>query len=433
VRFFGGQASHLNITVAFKVELPEIFTMSDQDYEALHHSLIKAIKVLPKYTVLHKQDWFTEAKYTASFEKQSFLSRSSERFFNERPYLDHSCYVLLTKKPNNRKASSSLFSNLLKRSIVPEEVLDPKHYQDFLNSIGQFKGILEDSGLVSLDRLDDLQLEELVMQFLTLDKSKTIKDIEFCENIRVGENHLQLFTLADAEHLPAVCGSRINFDKYSTDKTKFSVGFASPLGQLLSCNHIYNQYVFIEDANKIIQRLEGKKLRLQSLSAYSRENLIAKQATDGFLNEAIAEQRLPVKVHFNIITWTDNKDKLKDVRNITSAAIAQMDAVPKIETAGAPQIYWAALPGNAADFPMNEAFDTFSPQACCFLNLETNYRSSFSPVGLRLGDRLNGVPVHVDISDEPLEKGICTNRNKFILGPSGSGKSFFTNHMVRSY
>jgi len=91
------------------------------------------------------------------------------------------------------------------------------------------------------------------------------------------------------------------------------------------------------------------------------------------------------------------------------------------------------MPGNEADFPMNDTFDTFIEQAVCFLNLETNYRSSLSPVGLRLGDRLTGKPVHVDISDEPVAKGICTNRNKFILGPSGSGKSFFTNHMVRSY
>jgi conjugation system TraG family ATPase len=91
------------------------------------------------------------------------------------------------------------------------------------------------------------------------------------------------------------------------------------------------------------------------------------------------------------------------------------------------------MPGNEADFPMNDTFDTFLEQACCFLNLETNYRSSLSPIGIRLGDRLTGNPVHVDISDEPMQKGICTNRNKFILGPSGSGKSFFTNHMVRSY
>ena len=110
-----------------------------------------------------------------------------------------------------------------------------------------------------------------------------------------------------------------------------------------------------------------------------------------------------------------------------------MDATPKQETEGAPQIWWAGIPGNAADFPMNDTFDTFSPQACCFFNLETHYRSSVSPIGIRLGDRLSGKPVHVDISDEPMDKGICTNRNKFILGPSGSGKSFFTNHMVRSY
>ena len=32
-----------------------------------------------------------------------------------------------------------------------------------------------------------------------------------------------------------------------------------------------------------------------------------------------------------------------------------------------------------------------------------------------------------------MKQGIITNRNKFILGPSGSGKSFFTNHMVRQY
>ncbi len=213
----------------------------------------------------------------------------------------------------------------------------------------------------------------------------------------------------------------------------FSVGFASPIGQLLSCNHIYNQYVFIEDVQKTMQKLEGKRLRLQSLSAYSRENAIAKDATDNFLNEAIAEQRLPVKAHFNLLAWTDNREELKTIRNLCSSALTQMDATPKLETEGSAQIYWAGIPGNAADFPMNDTFDTFSPQACCFFNLETNYRSSVSPIGIRLGDRLSGRPVHVDISDEPMDKGICTNRNKFILGPSGSGKSFFTNHMVRSY
>jgi len=168
----------------------------------------------------------------------------------------------------------------------------------------------------------------------------------------------------------------------------------------------------------VIKKLESKRLRLQSLSAYSSENAITRDAVNDFLNEAISEQRMPVKAHFNVLAWTDNPEEAKDLRNMVSSALAQMDAVARQETAGAAQIYWAGIPGNAADFPLNDTFDTFAEQASCFFNVETNYRSSLSPVGIRLGDRLTGRPVHVDISDEPLKKGYCTNRNKFVLGPS---------------
>ncbi len=433
-----------DVTIAYEVQLPELFALSDQEYEVLHQTLIRAIKILPSGTVFHKQDWFTESKHAADFSAigVSFLSRASERFFNERPYLDHQCYILLTKKPAGRKPGSSLFSNLLRRSIVPEQTLKPQLLQDFLDNAGQFERILNDSGLMQLKRLTNEELSGeqqycgLVERYLNLqpnEKSFILHDISFDDGLKVGPNHCQLFTLADAADLPSYCGSRINYDKYSTDKTKFSVGFASPLGQLLPCNHIYNQYIFIEDPQKTIQKLETKRLRLHSLSAYSRENAISRDATNEFLNEAISQQRLPVKSHFNVLVWTDSKDGLKDTRNLVSSALSQMDAVPKQELSGAPQIFWAGIPGNEADFPMNDSFDTFAEQACCFLNLETNYRSSVSPCGIRLGDRQYGKPVHVDISDEPIKKGLITNRNKFILGPSGSGKSFFTNHMVRSY
>lgn len=433
-----------DVTVVFKAELPEIFTLSDQEYEAFHQAWIKAIKLLPKFSVFHKQDWFIDSKFQADFsnEDTSFLTRSSERFFNERPFLDHSCYILLTKKPVGRKVSSSLFSNLLRSSIVPEETLKAQLRQEFIDSTGQFSRILEDSGFVKLTRLCNDELRSysrkkgVIERYCSLSEQEDsflFKDIAFNDGLQVGDKHCQIYTLGDASDLPSLCGSRINYDRYSTDKTKFSIGFASTLGQLLSCNHIYNQYIFIEDAQKTLQKLESKRLRLQSLSAYSRENLIARDATNDFLNEAIGQQRLPIKAHFNVLVWTVDKEELKNIKNKVSSALAQMDSAAKQETVGAAQIYWAGIPGNAADFPMNDTFDTFVEQASCFLNMETGYRSSLSPTGIRLGDRLTGKPVHVDISDEPVRMGICTNRNKFILGPSGSGKSFFTNHMVRSY
>lgn len=433
-----------DMTLVFQVSLPEIFSLSDQEYEALHQSWIKALKMLPAHSVFHKQDWFLESRYTAHFkeDESSFLSRSSERFFHERPYLDHTCYIMLTRKPSGRKLSSSLFSNLLRPNLVPSETLSKQVLHDFLSSAGQFKRVLEDSGFVKLTQLEEDRLLSqttqtgLIERYCYLSQEETsrqIRDIQFADGIQVGDQYCQLYTLADAADLPALCSPRITYEKYSTDRTKFSTGFVSSLGQLLSCNHIYNQYIFIEDTARTLKRLESKRLRLQSLSVYSRENSLALDATNDFLNEAIKEQRLPVKSHLNVLAWTDEPGKMKELKNKVSAGFAQMDAAAKQEITGAPQLFWAGIPGNAADFPMNETFDTFAEQAACFLNLEGSSHSSLSPFGIRLGDRMSGRPLHVDISDEPVRMGICTNRNKFILGPSGSGKSFFTNHMVRSY
>lgn len=433
-----------DITVGFKVSLPEIFTLSDRDYESYHQSWVKAIKLLPQHSVFHKQDWFCAGIYKSDFGngRDSFLSRSSERFFNERECLDHSCYIFLTKKPLGRKLSSSVYSNVLRKSIAPAQVISKRLASDFLDSVGQFVRVMEDSGFLSLHRLSDDELAgtanvpgvlERYCFLLEEGQSSVIRDIHLRDEIRVGDKALELYTLSDVEDLPALCGSRINYDKYSTDRTKFSVGFTSPLGQLLSCNHILNQYVFLGDSSATLKRLEAKKLRLQSLSGYSRENAISRDSVNDFLNEAIASGRLPVKAHFNVLAWSDDEAGRADLRNLVSSAMAQLDAVAKQETDGQAQIWFAGLPGNEADFPMNDTFDTFLEQATCFFNLESNYRSSVSPFGIRLGDRLSGRPVHVDISDEPISLGVATNRNKFILGPSGSGKSFFTNHMVRSY
>src|SRR5260221_6908967 len=94
-----------DVTIAYGVTLPELFTLSDQEYEILHQALIKAIKVLPRHSVFHKQDWFTEAKYCANFlkEDKSFLIAGSERFLIKRPNLINQGYIMLIKNQAIRK------------------------------------------------------------------------------------------------------------------------------------------------------------------------------------------------------------------------------------------------------------------------------------------------------------------------------------------
>lgn len=434
-----------DMTAAFRLNLPEIFTLSNEEYGALHTAWVKALRVLPPLTVVHKQDFFTKGCYRADFnpeKEQSFLSRASEKFFNERPLLSHECLLYITAKPRERKPASSAFSNLLRRSIVPAEGLNGKLKQRLEDSVGQFQRILSDSGLLQMERLTETELVgetdkagilERYLMLLEADARPVLKDIIFKPEFSIGENYCQLFTLGEASDLPAKCGPYKGYDRYCTDKTKFSIGFASSLGQLLSCNHIYNQFFVIEDAPKTLKRLEAKRLRLQSLSAYSRENAIARDATSDFLNEAISEGRQPIKAHFNLLAWTNNREELKELRNEVSSALAQMDATPRQETKGAPQIFWAGLPGNAGELPANDCFDTFLEQAVCFMNMETAYHSSVSPFGIRLADRLSGKPLLVDISDLPMKKGWITNRSKFVLGPSGSGKSYFMANLCRHY
>jgi len=431
-----------DFTLGFRLRKPEIFTLSSEQYEALHQAYVKGIRLLPPHTVLHQQDWFLTDRYRANFSGDpSFLGRSSERFFNERPWLRQESYLFFTRKPKDRQESTSAFSSLLRGRLLPNEAVDPQVMQELREQVSQMIRILQDTGLIEIEPLTSAELSSqpkqagLMERYYTLSPKDepVLRDIEFRPEMRIGDRHCLLFTLADAEDMPTLCGSRIDYAPYSTDRTRSSIGFASPLGALLHCNHIYNQYLFIDDGNAVLKQLESKRLRLQSLAAYSRENAVSEEATNAYLNEAVGEQRLPIRAHFNVFAWTEDPAEMGEIRNRIGSAIAQVEASPRLETVGAPQIWAAGLPGNEGNFPMNETFRTFPEQAVCFLIQEENYRSSRSPFGIRLGDRLTGRPIHVDIADEPKQQGLIANGNMFVLSGSGGGKSFFMNHLVRHY
>ena len=152
-----------------------------------------------------------------------------------------------------------------------------------------------------------------------------------------------------------------------------------------------------------------------------------------YLNEAHSQGLRSVRCHCNVMAWAESEAELKRIRNDVGSQLALMGCTPHHNTVDVPVLFWAAIPGNEADFPAEESFYTFLDQALCLFNEETNYRSSLSPFGIKMSDRLSGIPIHLDISDLPMKCGTITNRNKFILGPSGSGKSYLTNHLVRQY
>mgnify|MGYP003221985998 FL=1 len=434
-----------DLTVAFEVELPELYTVTADEYEAMHSSWIKAVKVLPEHSVVCKQDWFVKETYRPKTDdgEQSFLTRSYELHFNERPYLNHKCYLFLTKTTRERSRRKSDFNTLCRGFLLPKEITDKDAAARFLEAVEQFERIMNDSGHIRLRRLETDEITGtkerpgLVEKYFSLsleDETAVLQDICLKPGrMRIGDKRLCLHTLSDTEDLPGRLSTDMRYERMSTDRSDCRLSFAAPVGLLLSCNHIYSQYVFIDDAQEILQMMEKNSRNMLSLSKYSRSNAVNQEWTEMYLDEAHTKGVLPVRCHCNVIAWAEDAEEFRRIRNDTGSQLAMMECTPRYNTIDTPVIYWAGIPGNAGDFPSEESFYTFLEQAVCLFAGETNYRNSPSPFGIRLADRQNGIPVHVDISDLPMKRGIITNRNKFILGPSGSGKSFFTNHLVRQY
>jgi len=284
-----------DITVAFRVELPELFTVTSIEYEAMHSAWHKAIKVLPNYSIVHKQDWFIKEDYQGKLSDGglSFLARSSERHFNERPYLHHSVYLFLTKTNKQRMAQQSNFSSLCRGHLLPKEITNKDEVMKFMEAVDQFERIINDTEQIRIVRMTEDELVGtnekggLLDRYFSLSEEghASLEDIRLgADLVRVGDNMLCLHTLSDTDDLPTTVSTDSRYERLSTDRSDCRLSFASPVGLMLPCNHIYNQYLFIEDSDVNLERFEKQARNMHSLARYSRSNQINEEWIQEYLS-----------------------------------------------------------------------------------------------------------------------------------------------------
>lgn len=433
------------ITIGFKVLLPEIFTITDTEYEIMHNTWLKAFKMLPDYTIVHKQDWFFKEKYKApsSEEEKSFLSRSFDNHFYERPFLNHTCYLFVTKTRKGRHRMQSISSTLMGR-IIPLESVDEKTLHEFADAVSQMEQIINDSDLIRLERLDADELigtettSGILEKHLYLNRDNTRiprEDIVFDGgNVCVGDKRVCVYSISSTENLPLNVSTDMRYDPFSTEVSDCSLSFAAPLGILLNRDHVYNQYIFIDNSDTNINELEKKAGHMHSLSLVSSKNAASEECLNLYVANALEHKLVSVKAHANVMAWSNDSNEFNTIKKEIGSAFSQFgcDKV-RYNTVDGPVLFWSSLPGNEGDFPREETYYTFLENAICLFSGETNYKDSLSPFGIKMTDRLTGRPVHVDLSEIWMKKGFIQNRNKFVLGGSGTGKSFFNNHMMRHY
>ncbi|KAA6316560.1 Type IV secretion system protein virB4 [termite gut metagenome] len=383
-----------DITVGFKVELPELFTVTSAEYEAIHSAWAKAIKVLPNYCVVHKQDFFIRENYTPDIQRDdiSFLSRSFERHFNERPYLNHACFLFLTKTTKERMRRQSNFNTLCRGFLIPKEIQNREIVTKFLEAVGQFERIVNDSGLIKLTPLTSDEITGtkespgIIEKYfsLSLEDTTCLQDIQLSpEEMRIGDNFLCLHTLSEVDDLPSQVATDSRYEKLSTDRSDCRLSFAAPVGLLLSCNHLYNQYIFIDDSALNLKLFEKQARNMHSLSRYSRANQINKEWVERYLNEAHSFGLTSVRCHCNVMAWAETREELARIKNDAGSSLALMECKPRHNTIDTPTLFWAGIPGNEADFPAEESFYTFIPQALCFFTEEPTIKVHYRPLALK--------------------------------------------------
>lgn len=429
-----------DVTRLYEATMPQIFSSSNRELFGFHDAWVRAVNCLPTFSIVHKQDVFTEGSYEDMTPGDSFLRKLSKAHFNGKKYIRHKCfvYVTMSNERNFKRGASSNF--ILRNRLIPAEAFDYSRLDKFNDSVDQFCQILEDSGF----RLRELTPDEILGEdgFGLLDKyislnfsgsGEVLKDLHTDQNdLKVGDDYVSCFSLGELDDLPSEVSAAVRNESLCTDVSEMSNCLVSDICMGLPFNHIYNQYLFLDDNEKVLTELEKDGKRMVSFSAISRENAVNSENNNDFLNEAHSTGKKIVHAAFNVMLWDVNHRRLLEKNSQVGSALALLGCTAKKCEVIVPHLFWAGIPGASSNYPTSMRFLSFIPEVCCFLNFESNYKDICGEDGngLKLTDRQYGIPVMVDVSNEPMKLGLIDNKNKFVLGSSGSGKSFFTNSMV---
>ncbi len=425
-----------DLAIAFKLTVPEAFTLNESELAEVNNVFSKALSILPDFTVIHKQDWFLKSKFAASKNANSYIEKQSNLHFFERNTFDHECYIYFVKTSKAKKSSYDTIFTTSK--LVPQTFLKQDIVDNFVSSVEKFIHFCKTSGFFTFTRLtsEDLvgtdEKKGLLGQYFSLTKDNFSNDLDFSKDpFTIGDNKCSFFNISTVDAAPNMIEPSKIDARYSTDQTKIFTSFAFELGLGLKCEHIFNQYIFIDNQEEHLRNFEKKRKQLHSFSLYSRQNEVNAKHTDDYLQEAALGKKV-VRCHFNLLVWDSNEDTLRQKKLMASSSFEKLGCMANQPTLDKASMFWAGVPGNAGDLPHDETFFTFATHAACLFNFETINESTSSDYGIKLCDRATLNPILVDFTEEPMNK-IIFNRNKYIIGGSGSGKSFFTNHLMRNY
>lgn len=419
-----------DITIGWEITLPGIFSCDARSLLEIPESLYKAISFLPPWMMVHRQDVYYRRGYRPQ-RRSSFLGHSFEKHYQGRGYLVHRQYIYLTitsKQSALRPHSSSglFLMHFLSGKVARERAVR-------LLSVGNdFISTFTSSGMVSARRLTDDDLMKNISMYRHMGRDTFMDTDTELHPDRVIHDGKVIWSYAysEARDLPGFLSRTVRAERFSSQHAQLHTSAGASVGPLLQCEHIVNSYILTTPREETLAEMESRRRKMVSMSSRDAENKLNAEELEKYLTAVHRDSLVTVRYHFNIIVWGETKN-MDSISGQVTAALARMNVSSVRNTFDTPIIWYAGFPGAACEISRDNLMTMELRSSLCTGISETFQRGI--PGGrIKLRDRLRGIPVTIDMQDAAEKAGCVTNYNAFIMGPSGSGKSFFTNTLVRN-
>ena len=401
-----------------KMENPvQKYSANIDSYYEFNHLVTALAQTLGEGYAIHKQDVFVRKQFQdESNDNHEFLSESYFKYFNGRSYTDSQTYLIITQE--NKK--SRIFS------------FDSKKWRDFMVKIRKVKDQLKDSG-VEASYLDGNTAREYVDRYFSMNfNDKTVSMTNFKvdeESISMGNKRCKVYSLVDVD-----CVSTPSIVRPFTNIEVNNVSMPVDMVSLVDCIPsadvvVYNQMFFIPNQKRELSLLDKKKNRHASMPNPS--NQIAVEDIKKVQDVIARENKQLIYAHFNLVVGVPIDADIQKCTNHLENSFGRLGIHISKRAYNQLELFVNSFPGNCySTNPEYDRFLTLSDAAACLMYKERIQHSEETPLKIYYTDR-QGVPVAIDISGKEGKNKITDNSNFFCLGPSGSGKSFHMNSVVR--
>jgi len=425
-------ANNGNVVLCYEGTLPEIYSLSEKDFEDIHGAWFQALKSLPIGTVVQKQDIYLKKTYTSEkLPNTTFLEKATHDHFKGRDYMEHRCFLFFTLTKNKALNNSKYVNPFRKVSKGIVQQLDD-NVKSFIGSVSDSISFINNSRKMTFVSLKAKEIQQLTNGYFNGFNDGFDTDIILDKkSVNIGENHFDALAInSELCFGESVQSSKTN-EKFTSDDFVFHQGFIDGLGLTLNENHIVNQILYLDDKQKWRKLLDKKVEELNKSSNFGSQNKVVLGKIQHILDQINADDNARIiRGHLNIVYWDKNPENLSRIGSKIKTEFKELDIIPYYPRGEERKNYilnsYCCFSSN---FSNNDLYVTDLKHALCLLINNTNYNSDAT--GIIFNDREHNVPVLKDIWDE--RKKRIKARNFAIFAPTGEGKSFLANNILRQH